>query len=99
MTSPKHESASLLERFARALTQWTGSTSAFTMAFGITEADAGSNSHQITTTARRDGDEWVLSGQKTFISGVDEAQAVLIVSRTEDRRTGKLLADNLRTVG
>ena len=60
------------------------------MAFGITEADAGSNSHQISTTATRDGDEWVLTGQKTFISGVDEAQAVLIVSRTEDARTGKL---------
>jgi alkylation response protein AidB-like acyl-CoA dehydrogenase len=61
-----------------------------TMAFGITEADAGSNSHQITTTATRDGDEWVLKGQKTFISGVDEAQAVLIVARTEDAKTGKL---------
>jgi alkylation response protein AidB-like acyl-CoA dehydrogenase len=60
------------------------------MAFGITEADAGSNSHQITTTATRDGDEWVLNGQKTFISGVDEAQAVLIVGRTQDARTGKL---------
>src|SRR3546814_9425247 len=45
------------------------------MAFGITEADAGSNSHQITTTATRDGDDWVLNGQKTFISGVDEAQS------------------------
>ncbi|QBX55593.1 acyl-CoA dehydrogenase family protein [Nocardioides seonyuensis] len=61
-----------------------------TMAFGITEADAGSNSHNITTTARRDGDEWVLSGQKTYISGVDEAQSVLIVARTEDAKTGKL---------
>lgn len=60
------------------------------MAFGITEADAGSNSHNITTTARRDGDEWVLSGQKTYISGVDEAQSVLIVARTEDAKTGKL---------
>ena len=60
------------------------------MAFGITEADAGSNSHQITTTATRDGDQWVIKGQKTFISGVDEAQSVLIVSRTEDARTGKL---------
>jgi alkylation response protein AidB-like acyl-CoA dehydrogenase len=60
------------------------------MAFGITEADAGSNSHQITTTAARDGDEWVLNGQKTFISGVDEAQAVLIVGRTHDAKTGKL---------
>lgn len=60
------------------------------MAFGITEADAGSNSHQITTTATRDGDEWVLTGQKTFISGVDEAQSVLIVARTADEKTGKL---------
>ncbi|MFC0313271.1 acyl-CoA dehydrogenase family protein [Gordonia phosphorivorans] len=62
----------------------------FTMAFGITEPDAGSNSHMITTTARRDGDEWLLSGQKVFISGVDQADAVLIVGRTEDAKTGKL---------
>ncbi len=61
-----------------------------TMAFGITEPDAGSNSHMITTTARRDGDEWLLSGQKVFISGVDQAEAVLIVARTEDAKTGKL---------
>ena len=61
-----------------------------TMAFGITEPDAGSNSHTITTTARRDGDQWVLSGQKVFISGVDQAQAVLIVGRTEEAKTGKL---------
>jgi alkylation response protein AidB-like acyl-CoA dehydrogenase len=60
------------------------------MAFGITESDAGSNSHRISTTARRDGDEWVLNGQKTFISGVDEAQSVLIVARSADERTGKL---------
>jgi alkylation response protein AidB-like acyl-CoA dehydrogenase len=60
------------------------------MAFGITEADAGSNAHSITTTATRDGDEWVLNGNKTFISGVDEADSVLIVARTEDARTGKL---------
>ncbi len=60
------------------------------MAFGITEADAGSNAHNITTTGTRDGDEWVLNGQKTFISGVDEAQSVLIVARTEDAKTGKL---------
>ncbi len=61
-----------------------------TMAFAITEPDAGTNSHGITTTARRDGDEWVLSGQKVFISGVDEASNVLVVARTEDARTGKL---------
>ncbi|EFL25234.1 acyl-CoA dehydrogenase [Streptomyces himastatinicus ATCC 53653] len=61
-----------------------------TMAFGITEPDAGSNSHRITTTARRDGSDWVLTGRKVFISGVDIADATLIVGRTEDTRTGKL---------
>ncbi|WNM35975.1 acyl-CoA dehydrogenase family protein [Streptomyces sp. Li-HN-5-11] len=61
-----------------------------TMAFGITEPDAGSNSHRITTTARRDGADWLLTGRKVFISGVDIADAVLIVGRTEDARTGRL---------
>ena len=60
------------------------------MAFGITEPDAGSNSHQITTTARRDGEDWILRGNKIFISGVDQADAVLIVARTEDHKSGKL---------
>ncbi|MFG2668611.1 acyl-CoA dehydrogenase family protein [Streptomyces sp. NPDC048387] len=61
-----------------------------TMAFGITEPDAGSNSHRITTTARREGTDWVLTGRKVFISGVDIADATLIVGRTEDARTGRL---------
>ena len=64
-----------------------------TMAFAITEPDAGTNTHNITTTARRDGDEWVLNGRKIFISGVDEADNVLVVARAEDapgRRPGKV---------
>ncbi|MFF0160047.1 acyl-CoA dehydrogenase family protein [Streptomyces sp. NPDC005263] len=63
-----------------------------TMAFGITEPDAGSNSHRITTTARRDPDtgDWLLTGRKVFISGVDLADATLIVGRTEDARKGTL---------
>ncbi|WP_435277398.1 acyl-CoA dehydrogenase family protein [Rhodococcus yananensis] len=60
------------------------------MAFAITEPDAGSNSHNITTVARRDGDDWILSGSKVFISGVDQADAVLVVARTEEARSGKL---------
>ncbi|MFT4187811.1 MAG: acyl-CoA dehydrogenase family protein [Aeromicrobium sp.] len=60
-------------------------------AFGITEADAGSNSHKIVTTAYRTEDGgWRLKGNKTFISGVDEASHILIVSRTEDAKTGSL---------
>lgn len=61
-----------------------------TMAFAITEPDAGTNTHNITTTARRDNGEWVLTGRKVFISGVDEADSMLVVARTEDARTGKL---------
>ncbi|MFI6103703.1 acyl-CoA dehydrogenase family protein [Streptomyces sp. NPDC051310] len=61
-----------------------------TMAFGITEPDAGSNSHRITTTARRAGDGWSLTGRKVFVSGVDIADATLVVGRTEDARTGRL---------
>jgi len=61
-----------------------------TMAFAITEPDAGSNSHEITTTARRDGDGWVLSGQKIWISGVDVADAVLVVARLADAGKGTL---------
>ncbi|MGW1978529.1 acyl-CoA dehydrogenase family protein [Streptomyces sp. NPDC001889] len=61
-----------------------------TMAFGITEPDAGSNVHRITTTARRDGDGWILTGRKVFVSGVDIADATLIAGRAEDARAGRL---------
>jgi alkylation response protein AidB-like acyl-CoA dehydrogenase len=61
-----------------------------TMAFAITEPDAGTNTHNISTTARRDEDGWVLNGRKIYISGVDEADNVLVVARTEDARTGRV---------
>lgn len=61
-----------------------------TMAFAITEPDAGSNSHQITTTARRTDNGWSLTGRKVYISGLDVAKAILVVGRTEDAKTGKL---------
>jgi alkylation response protein AidB-like acyl-CoA dehydrogenase len=51
------------------------------VAFAITEADAGSNAHNLRTAARRDGDRYVLRGEKTFISGVEDAHAVLVVAR------------------
>jgi alkylation response protein AidB-like acyl-CoA dehydrogenase len=52
------------------------------IAFAITEPDAGSNSHQLATTARRDGDKYYISGQKTFITAADQADALLVVTRT-----------------
>jgi alkylation response protein AidB-like acyl-CoA dehydrogenase len=61
------------------------------MAFAITEPDAGSNSHKLSTSIRREGDGWVLNGRKTFISGVDEADAVLVVARHVDSKGQRLL--------
>jgi alkylation response protein AidB-like acyl-CoA dehydrogenase len=52
------------------------------IAFAITEPDAGSNSHQISTAARREGDDYLITGTKYYISGIDEAEAVLTVVRT-----------------
>ena len=57
--------------------------------FAITEPDAGSNTHKLSTTAVRDGDDWVLRGTKYYISGVDEAAALLVVARTGRDDDGK----------
>jgi alkylation response protein AidB-like acyl-CoA dehydrogenase len=61
-----------------------------TMGFAITEPDAGSNSHEISTVARRDGDEWLLTGRKVWISGVDQADALLVVGKLADSGKGTL---------
>ncbi len=65
--------------------------------FAITEPNAGSNSFRIETFARRDGDDYVLSGQKVFISGANDADHMLVVARTipagqaRDKREGMSL--------
>ncbi len=53
------------------------------LAFAITEADAGSNSHRIRTTATRTSSGWSLSGSKSYISHVDNAQGILIVAKVQ----------------
>ena len=51
-------------------------------AFGLTEPDVGSGaSRGLTTTARRDGDEWVLNGQKKWIGNATFADYVVIWAR------------------
>jgi alkylation response protein AidB-like acyl-CoA dehydrogenase len=52
------------------------------MAFAITEPDAGSNTHNVATTATRNGDGWRLRGTKHYISGAEHAAAILVVART-----------------
>ncbi|RVQ65040.1 acyl-CoA dehydrogenase [Croceicoccus ponticola] len=61
------------------------------MAFAITEPNAGSNTHKVTTTARREGNGWVLNGAKYWTSGIDEAESVLVVARDAElaESTGK----------
>jgi alkylation response protein AidB-like acyl-CoA dehydrogenase len=59
--------------------------------FAITEPDAGSNSHQISTTATRDGEDYLLTGTKYYISGVDEADALIVVARTAPERLSLFL--------
>ncbi|HEX2284290.1 MAG TPA: acyl-CoA dehydrogenase family protein [Mycobacterium sp.] len=61
----------------------------FKVAFAITEPDAGSNSHHIGTTAQRDGDHYYITGQKTFITGADQADALLVVTRTGTDPSGR----------
>lgn len=51
------------------------------MAFGITEPDAGSNTHKVTTTATRTDKGWALNGAKYWCSGIDASEAVMIVAR------------------
>jgi acyl-CoA dehydrogenase len=62
--------------------------------FAITEPGAGSDARAIRTTARRDGGDWVINGEKTFITGGNEADFVLVFAVTDaekhkEGRTGE----------
>src|SRR3546814_14771628 len=48
----------------------------------LTEPDAGSNAIAISTAARRDGDDWLIKGQKTWNSNVENADWTVAVTRT-----------------
>src|SRR5918992_228820 len=50
---------------------------------GITEPDAGSDVSGIKTRAVRDGDEWVLSGSKTYITNGHRADYIVLVTKTD----------------
>jgi acyl-CoA dehydrogenase len=54
--------------------------------FAITEPNAGSNSFRMETLATRDGDAYRIRGQKYFISGVEQSQHCLLVTRTTPAR-------------
>jgi alkylation response protein AidB-like acyl-CoA dehydrogenase len=52
--------------------------------FGLTEPDTGSDAGNLTSRARRDGDDWVLDGQKLFITNGTWADVALVFARTSD---------------
>lgn len=51
-------------------------------AFGVTEPDAGLDTTKMTTSAARDGDDFVINGSKTYISRVEYSDLMLLVART-----------------
>ena len=53
----------------------------------MTEPDSGSDAHSLSTTATQDGDQYVLSGSKTFVTNAPIAD-VFIVFATVDKRKG-----------
>jgi len=68
------------------------------MAFGLTEPDAGSNSHKVATTARRTAAGWKISGSKYYISAVDQADALLVVAKDAEQSTPEKSALSLFVV-
>jgi len=62
--------------------------------FAITEPDAGSNTFKIRTRAKREGEYYRLTGQKIYITGADESEYMVVVTRTtayeevDDKRSG-----------
>ncbi|SFP45143.1 Acyl-CoA dehydrogenase [Amycolatopsis arida] len=54
--------------------------------FAITEPGAGSDAKAIRTTARKDGADWVINGEKTFITGGNEADFAMVFAITDPEK-------------
>ncbi|MEU5265327.1 acyl-CoA dehydrogenase family protein [Amycolatopsis sp. NPDC021455] len=54
--------------------------------FAITEPGAGSDAKAIRTTARKDGSDWVINGEKTFITGGNEADFTMVFAITDPEK-------------
>ena len=55
----------------------------FIMSFGMSEPDGGTDVLQLKTSAELDGEEWVIHGQKLYTSMADDADAILVLARTD----------------
>ncbi len=63
-------------------------------AFGLTEPNIGSNAVQVQTTARRDGDHYILNGAKRWIGNASIADLIIIWARDEDGKFGGFVIEN-----
>ncbi|WAL66356.1 acyl-CoA dehydrogenase family protein [Amycolatopsis cynarae] len=54
--------------------------------FAITEPGAGSDAKAIRTSARKDGGDWIINGEKTFITGGNEADFVMVFAVTDQEK-------------
>lgn len=57
------------------------------LAYGFTEPKGGSDAYLMETRAERDGDEWVISGQKVLVTNAMEADVALVFARTGEGRS------------
>jgi alkylation response protein AidB-like acyl-CoA dehydrogenase len=64
-------------------------------AFGVTEPGSGTDTSRITTTAVRDGDDYVVNGQKVWISRTEHSDLMVLLVRTSPRDTGERHTDGM----
>lgn len=64
-------------------------------AFGVTEPTSGTDTTALMTTARRDGDHYVINGQKIWTSRAEHSDLMLLLARTTDRSEVKKRTDGL----
>ena len=65
------------------------------VAFGLTEPDAGTDTARITTSAKRDGDEYVINGRKIWCTKALESQKIMLATRTAARADGAKPTDGM----
>jgi acyl-CoA dehydrogenase len=64
-------------------------------AFGVTEPDAGTDTTRITTFARREGDKYIVNGQKIWISRAEHSDLMLLLCRTTPRDQAAKATDGM----
>jgi acyl-CoA dehydrogenase len=64
-------------------------------AFGVTEPTSGTDTLSLKTTARREGDEWVINGQKIWTSRAEHSDLMVLLARTTPREQAASRTDGL----